>query len=65
MSNIDQTRADVQKMENHYLKVDLLHFFAVVIVLVLIIAGLAIWDAKTNILAGFTQNLLSFLKLQF
>lgn len=62
---MDQNRAEVQKMEDHYLKVDLLHFFVVVIVLVLIIAALALWDARTHVLSSFTQNLLSFLKLQF
>lgn len=64
MSNIEQAKVDIQKMEDHYLKVDLIHFFAVVLVLAAIIAALAIWDSKAHILAPFTTNLLNFFKIQ-
>lgn len=58
-------REEMQKLEDRYLKIDLWHFAIVFVVLVVLIAALAIWDAQAHILAPFTKNLLSFFKIQF
>lgn len=65
MSNTEATREEFQKLEDHYLKVDLWHFAIVFVVLAALIAALAIWDAQAHILAPFTTKLLSFFKIQF
>lgn len=65
MSNLEATREEMQKLEDRYLKVDLWHFAIVFVILAGLIAALAIWDARAHVLAPFTSNLLSFLKIQF
>jgi hypothetical protein len=65
MSRTEESRETKEKLESHYLKVDLRYFFIVLAVLALLLAGLAIWESKSHILAPFTSNLLAFLKVSF
>ncbi len=66
MSNTQEVASSEREIaEAKFFKKDLLQFFVIVVVLAALIAGLALWDNRSHILANFTTKLLDFFKISF